>query len=197
MADERAAPAAGGSARARAWLPLALSVALIAVFGVTLWKIGHNTLDIREIRSPLIGRPAPSFDLPSLDDRGARVTSAEFAGRPYVVNVWGTWCPECRAEHGSLLALARLSGVPIVGIDWKDTRADARRWLAELGNPYARVGADDDGRVAIDFGVYGAPETFLIGADGRVLYKQIGALSVADWSAHFAPLLGARAGSAP
>ncbi len=184
-----------GETRWRALIPVALFALLIVVFGVTLWKIGSNRLDIHEIRSPLIGKRAPSFDLPSLDDPAVRVGNADLAGHPYIVNVWGTWCPECRAEHASLLQIARIGGIALIGIDWKDDRSLAQRWLRELGNPYARVAADDDGRAVIDWGVYGAPETFLVGADGTVLYKHIGAVSMTDWQEKFVPLIEKSAGS--
>ena len=145
-------PTPSGS-RLRALLPVLLFAVLIVVFGVTLWKISSNKLDIHEIKSPLIGKRAPRFDLPAVDDPSVRVTNEDLAGHPYVLNVWGTWCPECRAEHASLLQIARIGAVPVIGIDWKDDRALAQRWLRELGNPYSRVAADDDGRAVIDWGV--------------------------------------------
>ena len=187
-------PTPSGS-RLRALLPVLLFAVLIVVFGVTLWKISSNKLDIHEIKSPLIGKRAPRFDLPAVDDPSVRVTNEDLAGHPYVLNVWGTWCPECRAEHASLLQIARIGAVPVIGIDWKDDRALAQRWLRELGNPYSRVAADDDGRAVIDWGVYGAPETFLVSADGVVLYKQVGAVSMSDWTEKFLPLI--RAGGTP
>jgi len=193
-------PTPSGGSRLRALVPVLLFALLILVFGVTLWKISSNKLDIHEIKSPLIGKRAPTFDLPSVDDPAVRVTNTDLSGRAYVVNVWGTWCPECRAEHSSLLQIARIGGVPVIGIDWKDERSLAQRWLRELGNPYERVAADDDGRAVIDWGVYGAPETFLVGADGVVLYKQVGAVSMSDWNDKFLPLIRrgvASAGGAP
>ena len=197
MAAEPApGPARDGAARWRAFTPILLFALLIVVCGITLWKISSNKLDIHEIKSPLIGKAAPQFDLPSVDDPAVRVSNADLKGRAYIVNVWGTWCPECRNEHASLLQIARVGNVPVVGIDWKDDRELARRWLRELGNPYERVAADDDGRAVINWGVYGAPETFLVGPDGTILYKQVGAVSMSDWTEKFAPLIARSAASA-
>jgi len=111
------------------------------------------------------------------------------------VNVWGTWCPACREEHESLISLSRITGVPFVGIDWKDDNAEANRYLAQLGNPYQTVVADAEGRVAIDWGVYGAPETFLVSKDGKVLAKYAGALTEAVWAEKFAPLVSQQGGA--
>ena len=129
------------------------------------------------MQSALLGKPAPAFDLPVLGDDTARITSAQLAGRPWVLNVWATWCVECRAEHDMLLAISRQGAVPLIGLDWKDEDAAAQQWLAQLGNPYAVVAADRDGRVAIDFGVYGAPETYLIDRHGVIRFKQTGPLT--------------------
>jgi cytochrome c biogenesis protein CcmG/thiol:disulfide interchange protein DsbE len=112
------------------------------------------------MRSALLGKAAPTFSLPALGDDSRRISSTEFAGRPWVMNVWGTWCGECRAEHEALLAIAREARVPLIGLNWRDDDAAARQWLSELGNPYSVVAVDREGRTAINFGVYGAPETF-------------------------------------
>lgn len=145
--------------------------------------------DPGEIPSPLIGKPAPEFSLESLGDPDWKVGSADFAGRAWLLNVWATWCVGCREEHEALLAIARENAVPMMGLNWRDDRALALRWLAELGNPYASVAFDPEGRTAIDWGVYGAPETFLIGADGRVLQKRIGAMTPEIWQRDFVPLI--------
>lgn len=175
----------------RYFAPAGAFLALVALFAFALMKIGSGKLDIREIKSPLIGKPAPAFVLPSVTDPARQIDSRAFAGRPYVFNVWGTWCPECRAEHAALIEIARTTGVPIVGLDWKDDHQEAVAYLAALGNPYAAVAADNDGRTAIEWGVYGAPETFLVSADGVVLEKHIGAVSMAVWQQKFAPHLKA------
>lgn len=190
MAEELTSPNAAG-ARARALVPAVLFAVLLGVCGVTLYKIQHRGLDLHEIKSPLIGRPAPVFRLPSLADPTVMVSNETFAGRPYLVNVWGTWCGECRAEHGVLLEIARRAELPVIGLDWRDERGIAGRYLATLGNPYSVVASDDDGRVAIDWGVYGAPETFLVGADGQIKHKHVGALSIDVWEHDFVPRLKA------
>jgi cytochrome c biogenesis protein CcmG/thiol:disulfide interchange protein DsbE len=173
-------------------IPLVLAV----VLGVFL-TIGLNR-DPRYVPSPLIGKPAPEFTLPSLQDANYPVSSKELLGQPWVLNVWGTWCGGCRQEHDTLLAIARQRAVPIVGLNWKDDNAAAQRWLQQLGNPYAVVAEDREGRTAIDWGVYGAPETFLIGPDGTVLYKHIAPMTMEVWNTEFLPRIeSARAARGP
>lgn len=166
--------------------------------GVFLVLVGFFVVGLRQdpsvIPSPLIGKPAPQFTLPSLDDPATQVTLAAYAGKPYLLNVWGTWCGGCREEHPVLLEIDRTSDVPIIGLDWKDDRADAQRWLNQLGNPYAAVAFDQEGKAAIDWGVYGAPETFLIGKDGTVLHKQIGIMTLEAWNRDFLPLIARELG---
>lgn len=162
---------------------------LFALLGVFLYVGLHR--DPSYVPSPLIGKPAPDFTLPSLQDPAYPVSSKDLAGRPWVLNVWGTWCAGCRQEHPVLLQIARSTSVPIIGLDWKDDATEAQRWLAELGNPYAAVAFDSEGRVAIDWGVYGAPETFLIGADGKVLYKHIAPMTLEVWAKEFEPRIQA------
>jgi cytochrome c biogenesis protein CcmG/thiol:disulfide interchange protein DsbE len=136
-------------------------------------------------QSALLGKPAPEFDLPSLGVEGGRVTSAQLAGRPWVLNVWATWCAECRVEHQALLAIAQQNVVPLIGLNWKDDDALATQWLADLGNPYSAVAVDRDGRTAIDFGVYGAPETFFIDERGLVQFRHVGAMTPEVWEREF------------
>lgn len=167
---------------------------LFALLGVFLYIGLHRNPSY--VPSPLIGKPAPEFTLPSLQDPAYPVSTKDLAGRPWVLNVWGTWCAGCRQEHPVLLQIARQTSVPIIGLDWKDDAAEAKRWLAELGNPYAAVAFDSEGRVAIDWGVYGAPETFLIGADGKVLYKHIAPMTLEVWANEFEPRIRA-ASAAP
>lgn len=135
--------------------------------------------------SALLGKAAPDFDLPVLGDATARVTRTQLAGKPWVMNVWGTWCVACREEHDVLLAIARQGAVPVVGLDWKDDDQAALQWLQELGNPYTVIAADRDGRTAIDFGVYGAPETFFIDAAGIVQYRHVGPMTPEVWEREF------------
>jgi cytochrome c biogenesis protein CcmG/thiol:disulfide interchange protein DsbE len=170
-------------------LPLAAFVLLLAVLLVGLKRAPEKSI----LPSPLIGKAAPHFTLPNLFDTTQPVTTAALQGHWSLVNVWGTWCVECRAEHEVLLQIKQQARVPIVGIDWKDKDEDALSWLAQLGNPYERVGTDRDGRVAIDWGVYGAPETFLISPAGTVVYKHIGAMTLEVWQREFLPRVGASA----
>ncbi len=162
------------------------------LFAGLLWLFaGGLQRDPSTIESPLIGRPAPSFDLPSLKDPAVRVSDAALRGQVSVVNVWATWCTGCRQEHSTLLAIAAQNEVPIIGLNWKDDTELARRWLAELGDPYRITAVDADGRVAIDWGVYGAPETYLVGADGTILHKHIAPLTGAIWEQDFLPRIRA------
>lgn len=175
----------------RYFVPLGSFVLLAIVLAIGI----RHSPDKGLIQSPLIGKPAPSFALPDLTAPGREVQASQFSGRWYVFNVWGTWCAECRAEHPALVAIAKSGVVPLVGLDWKDDDGDARRWLSELGDPYVEVAADRDGRAAIDWGVYGAPETFLVNDRGVIVHKQIGAMTAEIWQRDFLPLLPRRAGS--
>ncbi|MEI7037986.1 DsbE family thiol:disulfide interchange protein [Fulvimonas yonginensis] len=153
-------------------LPLVGFLLLVALFGFGIWW--NTQHDPREVPSPLIGKPAPAFALPHLDDPSRTLSKASMLGRPYLVNVFASWCIACGDEHPVLMAYAHKLGVPLVGYDYKDEPADAKAWLARHGNPYDMVVADHEGRTAIDFGVYGAPESFLIDAKGVIRYKHIG-----------------------
>jgi cytochrome c biogenesis protein CcmG/thiol:disulfide interchange protein DsbE len=162
-------------------LPLVLFVLLAAALRIGLYR------DPSVVPSPLVGRPAPEFSLPSLHDASYPIATGDLRGRPWLLNVWATWCVGCRQEHEVLLQIAAQNVVPVIGLNWKDDNAAARRWLAELGNPYAAVAEDHDGRVAIDWGVYGAPETFLISPDGTVLYKHVAPMTLEVWQSEFLP----------
>jgi cytochrome c biogenesis protein CcmG, thiol:disulfide interchange protein DsbE len=137
------------------------------------------------MQSALLGKPVPAFDLPVLGSEAARLTNAQLAGRPWVLNVWGTWCAACREEHPVLLEIANQGAVPLVGLDWKDEDQAAQSWLQQLGNPYSAVAVDRDGRAAIEFGVYGAPETFFIDERGIVQYRHVGAMTADVWEREF------------
>jgi cytochrome c biogenesis protein CcmG/thiol:disulfide interchange protein DsbE len=165
-------------------LPLVAVITLI-VFLV----IGLTRGDPRALPSPFIGKPAPQFELPKLKDTSATVGSSDLAGQVALVNVWATWCVQCRVEHQFLLDLAATGEIPIYGINWRDTRPEALRWLQQLGDPYVASGFDVDGVVGIDWGVYGAPESFLVSADGVVLFKQLGPLNRQIWERDFVPLI--------
>jgi cytochrome c biogenesis protein CcmG, thiol:disulfide interchange protein DsbE len=173
----------------RYFIPAVAFLVLGGLFAVVLVRIGDGKLDIREIKSPLLGKRSPAFRLPSLEDATVSIDSHAYEGRVYLLNVWGSWCSGCRDEHAALRAIARSSGVPIVGLDWKDDPVEARAFLQKLGNPYDAVASDLEGRVAIDWGVYGAPESFLVAADGTVLEKHVGPLTEAIWAEKFAPLV--------
>ncbi len=148
------------------------------------------------IPSPLIGEQLPEFELPSLTDPAASVTADNLRGQVSLLNVWGTWCIECRHEHGFLVELAE-SGVPIYGLNWQDKREDALYWLSTLGNPYVASAFDPQGVLAVDLGVYAAPETFLIGRDGKILHKHISPLTPEVWRRDFLPLIAEECGSLP
>ena len=165
-------------------LPL---LAVIVLIGFLV--IGLTRGDPRALPSPYIGKPAPEFELPKLKDLSAAVGTEDFRGQVALVNVWATWCVQCRAEHQFLMDLAANGSIPIYGINWRDTRPEALRWLEQLGDPYIASGFDVDGVVGIDWGVYGAPESFLVNADGVVLFKQLGPLNWQIWERDFVPLI--------
>jgi cytochrome c biogenesis protein CcmG/thiol:disulfide interchange protein DsbE len=130
--------------------------------------------DPSQLPSALIGKPVPAFSLPPVQGRTIGLSTGDLRGQVSLVNVFASWCVACRAEHPLFLRLAQDRTVPIHGLNFKDRPEDAAEWLDRFGDPYIRTGADRDGRVAIDWGVYGVPETFVVGADGRIAHKQIG-----------------------
>ena len=156
-------------------LPLIGFFALVGLLGFGMWWNTHH--ETNEVPSPLTGKPAPEFKLPLLYDSTKSLTKAELLGKPYLVNVFGSWCVTCQDEHPVLMAEARKFGVPLIGMAWKDPPEDSKRWLAQFGNPYDTIISDADGRMGIEFGVYGAPETFLVDAQGVIRYKRIGMLT--------------------
>jgi cytochrome c biogenesis protein CcmG/thiol:disulfide interchange protein DsbE len=135
------------------------------------------SLDPKIVPSPLVGKPMPAFTLPRLADPGSNISDTDLKGKVSALNIWATWCVSCRAEHEVLLELARTGKVDIYGLNYKDNRPDAQRWLAQLGNPYVANAFDADGRTGIDWGVYGAPETFIMDRDGIIRHKHIGPLT--------------------
>ncbi len=152
-------------------IPLILFLGLAALLYAGLGR------DTRTVPSPLIDKPAAAFVLPELRDANIRVDSKQFAGKPWLLNVWGSWCVACQEEHPVLMAYANNNKIPIVGLNWKDEPDTALRWLKQLGDPYDAIAVDADGDTAIDFGVYGAPETFLVDGNGVIRFKQIGPLT--------------------
>jgi len=167
----------------------AIPLLVLAVIGAFFYR--GLSLNPSYVPSALIGKPIPEFSLPSLADASAAIGSQDLHGKVALLNVWGTWCVECRHEHGFLVQLAR-SGVPIYGLNLKDDRTSALSWLATLGNPYVGSAFDERGVVAVDWGVTAAPETFLIGRDGKVLYKHISPLTPLVWQRDFLPLIEAQ-----
>ena len=166
-------------------LPIVAFALLVLVLAIGIRHAPEKGI----IASPLIGKPAPQFSLPSLADPTHTVSSATLRGHWYLLNVWGSWCATCRQEHGMLLEVRRSGRVPLIGLDWKDDDADARTWLQQLGNPYEAVAVDHGGRIAIDWGVYAAPESFLVNPEGIVVYKCMGELTPAIWEKEILPRL--------
>jgi cytochrome c biogenesis protein CcmG/thiol:disulfide interchange protein DsbE len=159
------------------WMPLLVVAALGALLAAGVWMSRQPNREA--LPSPLIGKQAPAFRLPVLHEAGRLFGTDDLQGSPYLLNVWGSWCPECRTEHPVLTRFAETKRVRVVGFNWKDEHADALRWLEEFGNPYWLVVTDFEGQAAINWGIYGAPETFLVDANGIVRWKHVGPLSEA------------------
>ncbi len=183
----------------RAWRArrFALVVPLLVFIGIGVFLAIGLTLDPREIPSPLIGKPVPAFSLPPVRGRSLGLATADLKGEVSLVNVFASWCVACREEHPVLMQIKRDGIVPVHGLNYKDQPADAARWLDERGDLYTRMGADLDGRVAIDWGVYGVPETFVIDREGRIAYKHIGAVTPMVWQKTLLPLIRRLQGSSP
>ena len=169
----------------RLWflIPLAAFFALAAILAVGLKR------DPREVPSPLIDKPAPKFALSRLDDAGRTVRLEDLRGKPFILNVWASWCVACREEHPLLMEFAKKKAVPLYGLNYKDVRADAGAWLVRFGNPYDASLFDEDGRVGLDFGVYGVPETFVVDGNGVIRLKHIGPLTADVLANKIEPLL--------
>jgi cytochrome c biogenesis protein CcmG, thiol:disulfide interchange protein DsbE len=146
-------------------------------------------LNPREVPSPLINKPAPNFNLPQLQDPSKQLSSQDMRGQVWLLNVWASWCVSCREEHPVLVELAKHNIVPIIGLDYKDKNEDGETWLHNGGNPYTLVATDADGRVGIDYGVYGVPETYVIDKQGVIRYKQIGAVTHESLREKILPLI--------
>jgi len=159
-------------------------LAVVIMIPILILGLGS---DPSELPSQFIGKPAPEFSLPTLKDPSKTFSTADLKGQISLVNIWATWCGGCRTEHGFLMELARTNTIPIYAIDWRDNRPDALNFMQQLGNPYVMSGFDEDGRVGIDWGAYGAPETFLISAEGTVVYRFTGPLNRALWEQEFVP----------
>ena len=164
--------------RARPIAAIVIVLVFLSLMGLLLYGVSQSGRADRDaLPSPLIGKPAPAFALPVLHEPQRIVTLEQLKGQPFLLNVWGSWCVECRVEHPVLTRFAETRRLRVVGYNWKDEPADALRWLEQFGNPYWLVLADVEGRAAIDWGIYGAPETFLVDGAGMIRWKHIGALN--------------------
>ena len=163
-------------------IPLVLFILLVGFLAIGLRHDPH------EVPSPLIDKPAPAFQLAQLRNPTQTFSAADMRGKVWLLNVWASWCVTCRDEHPLLLQYARSGALPIYGLNYKDKREDALSWLGELGDPYVLSVSDTDGRVGIDYGVYGAPETYLIDRNGVIRFKQIGPVTPDIWQDKILPL---------
>jgi len=166
-------------------LPIILFVGIAIFLGIGL------TLNPRDIPSPLIGKSVPEFELPPVKGRDLGLNTRDLKQEVSLVNVFASWCVACRQEHPLFMRLSRMGAVSIHGLNYKDAPDDAAAWLDELGDPYTRTGADVDGQVGIDWGVYGVPETFVVDQNGKIVYKKIGAVTQQDLDQTILPLVAA------
>ena len=173
----------GGRGRLAAYIPLLVFLVMAAFLGIGL------TMNPRDVPSPLIGKPVPNFSLPPVQGRTLGLATSDLRGQVSLVNVFASWCVACREEHPLLIRLAKSGAVPIHGLNYKDKPDDAQAWLDRLGDPYTRTGADISGRVGIDWGVYGVPETFIIGRDGLIVHKHIGPITPEALNKTIMPLI--------
>ncbi len=164
-------------------LPVSMFILIVLLLGIGL------TLNPRDVPSPLIDKSVPEFSLQPVQGRSPGLASTDLGQEVSLVNVFASWCVACRQEHPLLMDLSRSNIVPIHGLNYKDQPQDAAAWLDSLGDPYTRTGADIDGRVGIDWGVYGVPETFVIDKHGRIAHKHIGPISRKDWDETLRPLI--------
>ena len=169
--------------KARYLIPLGIFLVMVVFLGIGL------TLNPRDVPSVLIDKQVSAFALPDLFDPQKQVKSEDMKGKVWLLNVWGTWCPECWKEHEFLMYLAKQERFPIVGIDWRDDEQEAKRFLLEKGNPFIAVGVDPESVAIMDLGVYGAPETFLIDKQGVIRKKHKGAMTSQIWQGEFKPLI--------
>jgi cytochrome c biogenesis protein CcmG/thiol:disulfide interchange protein DsbE len=170
--------------RASFFIPLAV-FCLIMLVGY----IGFGLEDRHQLPSALLGKPFPEFSAPLLYEPERLVAKADLIGQPTLVNVWATWCPTCKAEHAELMKIAATTQVRLVGINYKDDSGKAIRWLVDYGDPYEFVIVDTDGALGVELGVYGAPETFLLDAQGNIVYKRVGDVNPRIWRDELAPRL--------
>ncbi|NCP53938.1 MAG: DsbE family thiol:disulfide interchange protein [Comamonadaceae bacterium CG_4_9_14_0_8_um_filter_60_18] len=167
----------------KAYIPLVIFAVLVIFLAIGL------TRDPREIPSPLIGKPAPDFSAPNLHNATLTLTKQDMLGKVWLLNTWASWCVACREEHPLLVEFSKSKMIPIIGLDYKDKDQDGLQWLARYGNPYDMAIADRDGRIGINFGVYGVPESFLIDKAGTIRYKQIGPFTETSIQEKLIPLI--------
>ena len=168
---------------------IAIMLPLSTFVGIAILLAIGLTMDPRKVPSPLIDKPVPVFELPPVQGRKLGLASGDLMGQVSLVNVFASWCVACRQEHPLLMELSNQDFVPIHGLNYKDKSDEAAGWLDALGDPYTRTGADVNGRVGIDWGVYGVPETFVIDKNGNIAYKHIGPVSEQDWAEKIRPLV--------
>jgi cytochrome c biogenesis protein CcmG/thiol:disulfide interchange protein DsbE len=159
---------------------LFLPVILALVLGVFLWK--GLSINPKAMPSALIGKPFPAFSLTALQQPERVLTTADLPGRPALVNVWATWCPSCKVEHPQLVSIARNDGIPIIGLNYKDDAQEAKNWLRQYENPYTFNIFDPEGKLGFNLGVFGAPETYIIDANGIIRYRHAGPIDKQTWS---------------
>lgn len=164
-------------------------IPLLAFLGLVVFLAIGLTRDPREVPSPLVGKPAPAFQVPELHDPNKTISTADFKGQVWMFNVWASWCVACREEHPLLMQLARTTDIQLIGLDYKDKREDGQRFLETRGDPYRRIAFDADGRVGINYGVYGVPETFIIDKKGIIRHKHIGPITPEALQEKILPLM--------
>jgi len=185
-ADPQAGPAPDSGTPRRRWRPaVVVPLIAIALFGLFAWGLKYGTSDLPSV---MLNKPVPSFALDPVKGRDKGLATADLQGHVSLVNIFASWCVPCRAEHPLIMDLAETGEFPIYGFNFKDDPDAAMNWLAELGDPYARTGADLDGRVAIEWGSYGVPETFIIDAEGRIAYRHVGPMTQTDIDETILPL---------
>lgn len=188
-------PGVRGNATGRLSLQRWLFVLPVLLFGLVATYLGLGlTRDPTTLPSALINQPVPEFALPPLYDDEPGLSSANLRGDVVLVNMFASWCVPCRVEHPIITRLAEKERIPVYGINVKDKPEDAKVWLAQLGNPYRRIGADRNGRVSIDWGVYGIPETFVIDRESRIRYRHVGPITTSDLTEKLLPMIRALAG---
>ena len=175
--------------RSRYILPVGVFAVFVATVAYYLYQIQYEGRVVANIPSVLIDKPVPAFDLPPVLGRERGLSSADLKGEVRLVNFFASWCAACQVEHPILNRLTREGIVPVYGVNYKDKPEDARRWLDRLGDPYVRAGADVPGRVGIEWGVYGLPESFIVGRDGRIAYKHIGPITPRDLEETILPII--------